>query len=174
MAKIISLKEARQLILASQRLTGPALKPIQIIEHLGYVQIDTISVIERAHHHTFWVRNPKYKPTDLDELVSSRKVFEYWSHAASFLPMKDYRYTLPMKINFRKNGWLPKDIKLMDYILRRIRSEGPLRSKDFKNTKKMKQVGGIANLQNRHLKDFSSKVNLRFPIVKAFKKFMTL
>ena len=82
----ISLKEAQQLILASQRLIGPTLKPIQIIEHLGYVQIDTISVVERAHHHVFWSRNPKYRPSDLDDLVRSRDVFEYWSHAASFLP----------------------------------------------------------------------------------------
>ena len=140
MIQTISLKQAQQLILSSQQLSGPAPSPLQIIEHLGYVQIDTISVVERAHHHVFWLRNSKYKPSDLDKLVKSRKVFEYWSHAASFLPMKDYRYTRPMKIDFRKkeNSWFPRDVKLMNSVLKRIKSEGPLRSKDFKNTKKNK------------------------------------
>lgn len=136
----LTLKKAQQLILTSQHLTGPTLEPLQIIEHLGYVQIDTISVVERAHHHTLWVRNSKYKPSDLDDLVRSRKVFEYWSHAASYLPIRDYRHTLPMKFDFRKrkNSWFPRDTKLMTSILNRIRSEGPLCSKDFKSPKKLK------------------------------------
>ena len=139
----ISLKEAQRLILSSQKLAGPSLDPLEIIEHLGYVQIDTIAVIERAHHHVFWTRNQKYQPNDLADLVSSRKVFEYWSHAASFLPMKYYRYSLPMKKAFQKkeNSWFPRDIKLMKAILKRIRNEGAMRLKDFKNIDKKKNIG---------------------------------
>ena len=124
--------------MASQKLIGPVLNPLQIIEHLGYVQIDTIAVIERAHHHTFWTRNQKYHPKNLEQLVDERKVFEYWSHAASYLPMVDYRYSLPMKRAFREgsNSWFPRDVKLMAAVLRRIKSEGPLRSKDFENTQR--------------------------------------
>ncbi|MCJ8346368.1 winged helix DNA-binding domain-containing protein, partial [bacterium] len=143
----ISLKEAQALILSSQKLVGPILSPLEIIEHLGYVQIDTISVIERAHHHVFWTRNQRYRPTDLDELVKSRKVFEYWSHAASYLPMNEYRFSLPMneyrfslpmKKAFQNSGssWFPRDIKLMSAVLKRIQDEGALRSKDFQNIKK--------------------------------------
>ena len=58
----ISLNEAQALILSSQRLVGPTLSPLEIIEHLGYVQIDTISVVQRAHHHVLWTRNQKYRP----------------------------------------------------------------------------------------------------------------
>ncbi len=136
----ISLKEAQILILSSQKLIGSPLEPQQIIEHLGYVQIDTISVIERAHHHVFWARNQKYRPADLGNLVKSRKVFEYWSHAASYLPMNEYRFSLPMKREFRKkeNSWFPRDIKLMAAVEKRIRSEGALRSKDFEHTNKGK------------------------------------
>ena len=114
-------------MLASQKLTGPALEPLQIIEHLGYVQIDTISVVERAHHHVFWSRNQKYRPTDLANLIESRQAFEYWSHAAAYLPMKDYRYSLPLKKEFRKRdaSWFPKDPKMMKSVLARIRKEGP-------------------------------------------------
>lgn len=136
--KTISISQARRLTLASQRLMGPELDPHKIIEHLGHVQIDTISVVERAHHHVFWARNQKYKPSDLGQLVSDRKVFEYWSHAASFLPMSEYRYTLPMKKAFkkRKSSWFPRDPRLMSSVLNRIKKEGPLRSKDFENTRR--------------------------------------
>ena len=136
--QIISPEQARKLILSSQKLTCGSLNPQEIIEHLGYVQIDTISVVERAHHHVFWSRCPLYKPSDLDDLVKSRMVFEYWSHAASYLPMSEYRYTLPMKRDFktRKNSWFPRDEKVMSSVLKRIKSEGPLRSKDFKAAKK--------------------------------------
>lgn len=136
----LPLKTAQRLMVASQKLTGPALEPAQIIEHLGYVQIDTISVVERAHHHVFWSRNQKYSPADLSHLVASRDVFEYWSHAASYMPMKDYRYSLLPKKEFQKReaSWFPRDLKLMKQILKRIEKEGPLRSKDFEMTKKGK------------------------------------
>ncbi|HHL32133.1 MAG TPA: winged helix-turn-helix domain-containing protein, partial [Oceanospirillales bacterium] len=134
----ISLKQARNLLFASQKLTGHNTEPQKIIEHLGYVQIDTISVVARAHHHVFWSRCAKYQPSDLDELVKSRKVFEYWSHAASYLPMIEYRYTLPMKHEFKnmKNSWFPRDEKMMSAVLKRIEAEGPMRSKDFGSAKK--------------------------------------
>ena len=79
----LSLTQARKLIVSSQKLSCGSLNPQEIIEHLGYVQIVTISVVQRAHHHVFWSRCPKYKLIILDELVKSRTVFEYWSHAAS-------------------------------------------------------------------------------------------
>ena len=136
----LSLAEAKRLMLASQLMTGPALKPLQIIEHLGYVQVDSISVIERAHHHVFWSRNQKYQPTDLTQLIETRQAFEYWSHAASYLPMKDYKYSLPMKEAFRnrETSWFPKDPRMMKNVMARIRKEGPLRSKDFEKTQQGK------------------------------------
>jgi uncharacterized protein YcaQ len=66
---------------------------LRAIERLGYVQIDTISVVERAHHHVLWSRVPNYSPRHLEQLVSERKLFEYWYHAAAFLPMADYRFS---------------------------------------------------------------------------------
>ena len=139
----LSLKEAQRLMLSSQKLTGAVQTPLQIIEHLGYVQIDTISVVERAHHHVLWTRCPKYQPSDLESLVKARKVFEYWSHAASYLPMRDYRFTLPMKKKFaeKKSSWSPREPKLMKRVLKRIQREGPLRSKDFKAEQKSTSSG---------------------------------
>jgi uncharacterized protein YcaQ len=137
MIQKISLKKAQNLMIQGQLLGKHSKSPLEILEGLGYVQIDTISVVERAHHHVFWSRCPKYQSSDLDGLISSRKAFEYWSHAAAYLPMKDYRYSLFGKKRFKKNvsGWWPRDPKVMKYVYDRIKSEGPLQSKDFKREK---------------------------------------
>jgi len=141
----ISLRIARNLIIKSQflNLKNPFQKgkegTAQIIEKLGYIQIDTISVIERAHHHTIWTRNPDHSKDFLHELqAKDRRIFEYWGHAASFLPMKDFRYYLPMKQNYPGNSSWNKKVyekhkKLFAPILKRIREEGPLSSLDFEH-----------------------------------------
>lgn len=138
--EIISIQQARKLVLLSQRVppvkqSGSAVEATLLaIEHLGYIQIDTISVIQRAHHHTLWNRNPRYKTTHLDQLIADRQVFEYWSHAAAYLPMCDYRFSLYRKdaiASGRENHWFKRDKKLMDYVIKRITDEGPLMAKDF-------------------------------------------
>lgn len=113
---------------------------LQAIEHLGYVQIDTISVVERAHHHILWSRVPDYELSHLNSLVGERQIFEYWYHAASYLPMKDYRYALPAMMSVR-NGesryFNRGDQHLMNEILVRVRAEGKIRLRDIdKNNKK--------------------------------------
>ena len=106
------------------------------IEHIGYVQIDTISVVERAHHHVLCSRVPDFKPAMTNKLLVKRDIFEYWSHAAAFLPIGDFRFSLPYKQAI-KNGqvhWYKNpDKKLMAELLARIRSDGPLRSRDLEN-----------------------------------------
>ncbi len=138
----LSPAEARKLVLNSQRVLkverkGRAIDAtMSAVNHLGYIQIDTISVVMRAHHHTLWVRNPRYRLEHLDRLLAERKIFEYWSHAAAYLPMADYRYSLP-RMQLEKEGkghWHLKDRKLMRAILKRIRDEGPLCARDFEDT----------------------------------------
>jgi len=113
---------------------------LQAIEHLGYVQIDTISVVERAHHHILWSRVPDYELSHLNSLVCERQIFEYWYHAASYLPMKDYRYALPAMMSVRngESRYFNKgDQHLMNEILARVRAEGKIRLRDIdKNNKK--------------------------------------
>ncbi|MDF2438933.1 MAG: hypothetical protein K0Q95_3309 [Bacteroidota bacterium] len=135
----LPLETVRLLALKCQGLSG---KPfgkakkgaLAAVQHLGYVQIDTLSVVARAHHHILYSRLPDYKETYLSELLEKDKqVFEYWSHAASYLPMSDYRFSLPRKKLFTegKSHWFEKDTKIMKYVLDRIKAEGPLQSKDF-------------------------------------------
>jgi uncharacterized protein len=104
------------------------------IRHMGYVQIDTISVVERAHHHVLHSRVPGFRPAMTHKMLLDRDIFEYWSHAAAFLPIADFRFSLPYKhaiksgqIHWNKNP----DKKLMRELLARVRSEGPLRSRDI-------------------------------------------
>lgn len=106
------------------------------IRRLGYIQIDTISVVARAHLHTLWNRNPRFRPAMLDRLVAERKVFEYWSHAAAYLPMEDYRFCLPRMHATRGSAghWHQKNPQLMASVFKRIEEEGPLTVRDFEDT----------------------------------------
>lgn len=125
--------DARRFFIHSQGFNHQFKDSYQVIEHLGYVQIDTISVVERAHHHVIWSRSPEYRPEHLQALVAKRQVFEYWAHAAAFLPMKDYRFTLCHKRKVKKKYKdLPADDKAaMSHVLSSIKRQGPMRSKDF-------------------------------------------
>jgi len=136
----ISSTEARRLVLTAQGLLGGPVfgegkaGALAAIEHLGYIQIDTISVVERAHHHALWSRVPGYSPGQLQELQSrDRTIFEYWSHAAAYLPMRDYRFALRRMEAFARGGrhWFRRDNKVRRYVLDRIRAEGPLCARDF-------------------------------------------
>ena len=91
--------DARRIWLRAQRLDTPA--PFgdgpeatrAAVEHLGYVQIDTINVIERCHHHILYTRIPDYQRDHLHQAQSVDKtVFEYWTHALSYLPTADMRF----------------------------------------------------------------------------------
>jgi uncharacterized protein YcaQ len=134
--RTISLKEARALTIDRQFPSFPSNRNalLSIIERLGYVQIDTISIVERSHHHILWSRMPGYEQTMLGELLEHEKsIFEYWSHAASYLPMKDYKFSLLRKSSHttKYKDWRTSNSKLIRLILDRIRAEGPLSSREF-------------------------------------------
>ncbi|WP_297576857.1 winged helix-turn-helix domain-containing protein [uncultured Deefgea sp.] len=141
---IISDAQWRQLALARQGLQSDAsfgqglAATLAAIEHLGYVQIDTISMVERAHHHVLWTRVADYQPVFLNQLVENRHIFEYWFHAAAYLPMRDYRFAQHRMAAVKNSSWsYYRDIdpKLMSDILLRVRNEGPLRMRDLEKSK---------------------------------------
>jgi len=100
-----------------------------LVDRLGFVQIDTISVVERAHHHILAARLPGYQTDWLDRA----DVFEYWAHAAAYLPWRDFRHTLPRKERILAQGhdWFHTKRDDAAAVLERIRSEGPLMARDF-------------------------------------------
>jgi uncharacterized protein len=142
----LSKSQASQLWLHAQRLStpapfgeGPEATP-EIVEHLGYVQIDTINVIERCHHHILWTRNPGYRREHLIRAQSIDKtVFEYWTHALSYVPTKDLRFFIgAMKQARRQPGsrepskWYGGVSKAeLRKVLTLIRKQGALTIRDI-------------------------------------------
>jgi uncharacterized protein YcaQ len=133
--------EARCIWLHAQRLDTLASfgeGPIAVataVEHLGYVQIDTINVIERCHHHILYTRIPAYRRADLRQAQSvDKSVFEYWTHALSYVPARDFRFFLPaMKLHQREGHRWFNSVKPADMrkVMRLIRRDGALTIRDI-------------------------------------------
>ena len=132
---------ARRIWLNAQRLDmpvpfgdGPDATRLAV-EHLGYVQIDTINVIERCHHHILFSRIPGYQRVHLQQAQATDKsVFEYWTHALSYVPARDFRFFLG-DMKHRKTSpvrWYasvtPSDLRK---VLTLIKTQGPLSIRDI-------------------------------------------
>jgi uncharacterized protein YcaQ len=133
--------QARRLWLRAQRLDestpfGEGPQAVRAaVEHLGYVQIDTIHVVERCHHQILYTRIPAYRREDLHRAQSVDKtVFEYWTHALSYVPTRDLRFFVrAMKRDWGAwSAWFgavkPGDMRK---VLGRIRRNGPLTIRDI-------------------------------------------
>ncbi|MHA6299615.1 winged helix-turn-helix domain-containing protein [Devosia sp. CAU 1758] len=105
------------------------------IEQLGYVQIDTINVIERCHHHILYSRIPDYRRNDLAALQSAEKsVFEYWTHALSYVPSADLPFFVPAMKTYRDkpSAWFGSVTKAeISAMTKRLKKEGPLSIRDI-------------------------------------------
>jgi uncharacterized protein len=135
--------EARRIWLHAQRLDtpvpfgeGPA-ATAEAVAHLGYVQIDTINVIERCHHHILFNRIPAYRRADLRQAQSvDKSVFEYWTHALSYVPARDFRFFLPAMKQHKREGhrWYasvtPADTRK---VMRLLRRDGALTIRDIED-----------------------------------------
>ena len=112
------------------------------IRRLGYLQIDTIFVVERAHHHILWSRVPDYRPAHLHFLQSdSKQVFEFWTHALSFIPTEDFRYFVrSMREHAREPSFFFRMVTAAQRaaLLRRIKREGPISIRQIEEEKKEK------------------------------------
>src|ERR1700712_2054952 len=136
----LSSADARRIWLHAQRLdqrepfgSGPDATR-RAVEHLGYVQIDTINVIERAHHHILYSRIPSYRRQDLHQAQTvDKSVFEYWTHALAYVPPRDFRFFLPaMKaVSTAPKRWYPDvDPKDILRVKRQIAADGPISIRD--------------------------------------------
>ncbi|SPP97532.1 winged helix-turn-helix domain-containing protein [Bradyrhizobium vignae] len=136
----LTTTQARRIWLHAQRLDeripfGDGAQAVaDAVAHLGYVQIDTINVIERCHHHILFSRIPSYRRADLGQAQSTDKsVFEYWTHALSYVPASDFRFFLPAMREHRREGhkWFasvkPADTRKVMRLLR----AGPLTIRDI-------------------------------------------
>lgn len=133
---------ARRIWLRAQRLDerapfGEGAEAVaRAVAHLGYVQIDTINVIERCHHHILFARIPDYKRADLKQAQSiDKSVFEYWTHALAYIPTADLPFFVSDMKGWRgeQTGWFasvaPADLRK---VMRLIK-EGPLSIRDIED-----------------------------------------
>jgi uncharacterized protein YcaQ len=137
----VTKAQARRIWLHAQRLDSSA--PFgegpeatrEAVEHLGYVQIDTINVIERCHHHILWTRIPAYRREHLQWAQSvDKSVFEYWTHALSYVPTKDLVFFIAAMKKHRKEGhrWFSSVNKAdLQKVLTLIRKNGALTIRDI-------------------------------------------
>jgi uncharacterized protein len=133
--------QARAIWLAAQRLDisapfGDGPQAVRLaVEHLGYVQIDTIHVIERCHHHILYSRIPDYQRADLHNAQSIDKtVFEYWTHALSYVPTRDVRFFTAAMKGYAKvpHPWFTSVAKKdLRKVVRLIRDNGALSIRDI-------------------------------------------
>ena len=141
----LTLPAAKNLMLAAQGLLQPPPRPaskadvLATIRQIGILQIDTISVVARSPYLVLWSRLGDYRPAWLDELLAEGALFEYWAHAACFIPIEDFPFFRGRMLKTRTEDysthyWSPLEhADLVRSILERIRREGPLRSSDFES-----------------------------------------
>jgi uncharacterized protein YcaQ len=103
------------------------------IEHLGYVQIDTINVIERCHHHILFTRIPGYRRAHLHQAqTTDRTVFEYRAHALAYIPTRDFRfYAARMKQHWQRRATSSVKPEELRKVLARIRKHGAITLRDI-------------------------------------------
>jgi uncharacterized protein len=115
----------------------------RLIEQIGCLQIDTLHMVRRSQYLVLWSRLGNFDPTELDVLTSAtdRRLFEGWQHAASFIPISEYRYQLPHQRNLREhptnwyNRWLNETVQkeFVPQVLERVRCEGALKVSNFES-----------------------------------------
>ena len=142
----LSIDEARALATIASRLDrrprpsrDPAVQKARLIDtirHLGCVQLDTISVVSRAHETTLWSRLGAYDPALLAELHHPDGLTtEYWAHAAAIIPVETFPYFRDAMDAYRekyeRHEWVAGNADVIAGVLARIRDDGPLASRHF-------------------------------------------
>ena len=133
------MAQARKIILnaaglASKAQFGTGREAVyRLIDHLGFVQLDTNFVVERAHHQVMASRVPDYQMEWLEELSAEGLIFEFFTSDSGYIPMAEFRFSLPVKESFALNrkALLPAETQLMKQVLDRVEREGPLMVGDF-------------------------------------------
>jgi len=143
----ISAADARRLFMSLQGLCDDPARPgagkpaalAKLVRRLGFVQIDTINVVDRAHHLILSTRAVNFTPAALDQLTGPRRaLFEHWTHDASFIPTDFFAYWRPRFERAKGRSWHRTQLgddrdNVIELVRTRIRNEGPLRSKDFEH-----------------------------------------
>ena len=137
----LTLPQARRVQLAALGLSGPTDQPatkadvLALIRRMGLLQIDTISVVARSPYLVLWSRLGDYDPAWLEELLAEKHLFEYWAHAACFIPIERYGLYRQRMLDLRaeERAWFRTSDEMNAAVLERVQREGALRSADFED-----------------------------------------
>lgn len=159
--RVYPLKAVRALALhtqglgsANRRRGKPGVEDVySAVERIGWVQIDTLQVVNRSQYIALWSRLGDYDVGHLDKLLydggrasadNGRRLFEYWAHAACIIPLTSYRWLTPMMRRRAAGrgtwhrGWVAdaENARFVEAALERVRSEGAARPADFRTGKR--------------------------------------
>jgi len=145
----VTLAAIRRLVVSTQGY-APRFRHAQpgevedAINRLSAVQLDSISTVDRAHRLTLTSRIGTYDESELQALVVSGRIFEYWAHEACLLPVElwpHFRRTMEGGGHWGfHDRALRENADLVEPVLERIRAEGPLASRDFGGTRTSKEM----------------------------------
>ncbi|RBQ06655.1 winged helix-turn-helix domain-containing protein [Pedobacter miscanthi] len=146
---VLTRSQARKIILHAAGLSkkaqfGAGIEAVyKAIDHLGYVQLDTNYVVERAHHHALFARVPDYEPTWLAGLCENGDIFEYFTSDAGYLPTHEFRFSLPVMEAFQTqyNAPIKREADLMEQILDQVERDGAVMVGDFENDRQEASTG---------------------------------
>jgi uncharacterized protein YcaQ len=136
-----SVGAARELLLAAQGLDTVSKRATKddvrgIIRRMGVLQIDSISVVARSPYLVLWSRLGSYESRWLDELLAEGALFEYWSHAACFIPVEDYGLYRRLMIEGgeKTRSWMRAHHEEIEHVMEHISAKGPVRAAEFART----------------------------------------
>jgi len=143
-APILSNPLARRLFLHAHALAEPTSGPCNgqalcdLIDRIGFVQVDSINTVARAHDMILWSRRMSYRPDALRPLLDRhRLLWEHWTHDAAILPAaifphwhhrfaRDRTRLVERWTGWQRDGFHTK----FDEVLRRVTDHGPVTSAD--------------------------------------------
>ena len=141
---LIGNRDARRIFLHRHQLSdapqGPASGNdlLQLIQGLGFVQLDSINTVARAHDLILFSRRQRYRPQALKTLYErDGALFEHWTHDAAVIPMGYYphwelrRQRDAQMLRQRYKNWHQHDFEgRFQSVLDQIRAQGPVSSSD--------------------------------------------
>ena len=146
-AEVDALTARRFLLAGAGLLNDPARRatPAAVrtcIEHMGFLQLDSICIVDRAHHHILRTRLCSYEPGQIDRLhEKDRHLFEHWTHDASYVPTAlfpwwTHRFRRARERSHQRSEWWtqrlgPNPKRLLAAVRERVRLDGPIRAGDL-------------------------------------------
>jgi len=136
-----SREKARAMLLGAQGFDSKPKRATKddirgIIRRMGVLQIDSISVVARSPYLVLWSRLGSYEPRWLDELLAEGALFEYWSHAACFIPIEDYGLYRRLMIEGgeKTRSWMQAHHEEIEHVMERVKENGPVLAAEFART----------------------------------------